>query len=50
MIEVMVAVLMSEYDKFTYSEYDSCSIGTLSYSRGWVWDLRTKLCCITSGK
>ena len=33
MIEVMVVVLMSWCDKFTYGEYDISSIGSLSYSR-----------------
>ena len=31
-------------------EYGFISLGSWSYSREWVWDLRTKLCCIATGK
>ena len=31
-------------------EYGFISLGSCSYSREWVWDLRTKLCCIATGK
>ena len=31
-------------------EYGFISLGNWSYSREWVWDLRTKLCCIATGK
>ena len=31
-------------------EYGYISVGSRCYSREWVWNLRTKSCCIASGK
>ena len=43
--------LMIVLDAFlTYGEYGFSSMGSWSYSKECAWDLRTKLCCVTSGK
>ena len=34
---------------FTYGEYGFTFKGSWSYSRKWVWNLRTRLCCLASG-
>ena len=35
---------------FTCGEYGFGSMGSSFHSREWVWNLKTKLCCIASGK
>ena len=35
---------------FTHVWHAFSSIGSWCYSREWVWNSRTKLCCIASGK
>ena len=46
MIELMVVLL----DIFLDGEYGCASIGSRGYSKGWVWNLKTTICCFTSGK
>ena len=48
MIELIV-VVRSWSSRFTYDEYGVSSMGSWSYSYDLVWNLRAKLCCITSG-
>ena len=36
-------------DVFLDGEYGFTSMGSRSYTRELVWNLRTKLCCIASG-
>ena len=35
---------------FTCGECGFNSLGSWPYSREWVWNLGTKVCCIASGK
>ena len=35
---------------FMCGECSFNSLGSWSYSREWVWNLGTKVCCIASGK
>ena len=46
MIEIMVVL----FDVSLDGEYGFTSMGSWCYSRGLVWNLRTKKCCIASGK
>ena len=43
MIKLMV-VLLTDFSRMVLVLW-----GSLCYSREWVWNLRTKLCCIASG-
>ena len=45
-----INVLVPKCGKFTLGKCDFSSLGSSSYSRKWVWNLRTKFCCITTGK
>ena len=45
MIGIMVVLLMSFHVWYGFS-----SLGSWSYSREWVCNLGTELCCIASGK
>ena len=45
-IELMVFL----FDVFLDGKYGFTSMGSWCYSREWGWNLRTKLCCIASGK
>ena len=41
----------SSVDVFSkHGEYGFSSMGSWCYSREWVWNLRTRFCCIASGK
>ena len=41
----------SSVDVFSkHGEYGFSSMGSWCYSREWVWNSRTKFCCIASGK
>ena len=42
----LMLILLTFFD----GEDGFTSMGSWCYSRGWVWNLRTKLCCIASGK
>ena len=41
---------MVSVDVFLHGEYGDSSVRSYCYSREWLWNLRTKLCCIASGK
>ena len=45
-IDLMVVL----FDDFLDGDYGFTSIGSWCYSMGWVWNLRTKGCCMASGK
>ena len=42
-----VGLIMAPF--FTHGEYGFSSVGSWDYSREWLWNSRTKLCCIASG-
>ena len=46
---LVFAAFAWEYD-CENGEYDFSPMDSWFYSREWVWNLRTKLCCIASGK
>ena len=37
-------------DVYLRGEYGLSSIGSCCYSREWMWNSRTKLCCMALGK
>ena len=34
---------------FFYGQYGFVSVGSYCYSREWLWNPRTKLCCMAAG-
>ena len=40
----------SSVDVFLHGQYGFSSVGSCCYSREWLWNSRTKLCCMATGK